>query len=66
MPDHLRVLLFRKYRNKEEVMYSKGVRTFVLSWCNGYTQSIEVLIFNSVYVFKEEMLLLGSDFKYSF
>ncbi|WP_264158200.1 hypothetical protein [Bacillus luti] len=37
-------------------------RTGVPFGCFEYTQSIEVRIFNPVYVFKKEILLLGLDF----
>lgn len=51
-----------KYR--EKILYHKvwNVRSVTVEWVHS---SIELRIFNSIYVFKEEMLLLGSDFKYS-
>ncbi|HDR7256080.1 TPA: hypothetical protein QCW96_005495 [Bacillus pacificus] len=43
-------------------MIQREEGTNVLCGYVEYTQSIEVRIFNPVYVFKKEILLLGLDF----
>lgn len=56
--------IVRLLKYREKILYHKGwnVRSVMVEWVHS---SIELRIFNSIYVFKEEMLLLGSDFKYS-